>query len=249
MAYPPVTVLIPAYNASGTIERALSSVWCQNYPEVEVIIVDDGSIDDTSHRVEKMGTANLRLIRLDQNRGVATAMNIGIREARTEYIAFLDADDEWLPNKLRRQLAVIDAQPEMSFISCGSQVVDLRGRIVATFGLELPPYGPSDFWRALLRKSYVAKPTVVARRIKLLETGGFEESLKISEDQDLWIKLALNGEVGCVSEVLVRIYQTSDSLMNRFGGCEGRIQPSNDSQPFVEAWLTPVETRGQANPR
>jgi len=100
MAYPPVTVLIPAYNASGTIERALSSVWCQNYPEVEVIIVDDGSIDDTSHRVEKMGTANLRLIRLDQNRGVATAMNIGIREARTEYITFLDADDEWLPNKL-----------------------------------------------------------------------------------------------------------------------------------------------------
>ena len=238
MAYPPVTVLIPAYNASGTIERALSSVWCQNYPEVEVIIVDDGSIDDTSHRVEKMGTANLRLIRLDQNRGVATAMNIGIREARTEYIAFLDADDEWLPNKLRRQLVVIDAQPEMSFISCGSQVVDLRGRIVATFGLELPPYGPSDFWRALLRKSYVAKPTVVARRIKLLETGGFEESLKISEDQDLWIKLALNGEVGFVSEVLVRIYQTSDSLMNRFGGCEDEF-----SLPMIRSHLSRLGSR------
>src|SRR5271167_3597779 len=100
MHYPPVTVLIPAYNATLTIERALASVWRQNYPEMEVIVVDDGSTDDTGIHVQKMAAANLHLIRLEKNRGECGAMNAGIQRARNDYIAFLDADDEWLADKL-----------------------------------------------------------------------------------------------------------------------------------------------------
>jgi glycosyltransferase involved in cell wall biosynthesis len=238
MSYPPVTVLIPAYNATLTIERALASAWRQNYPEMEVIVVDDGSSDDTDARVQKHRSSNLRLLRLEKNRGVSSAMNAGIQEARTEYIAFLDADDEWLDNKLRTQLPIIEARPEMSFISCGGHVVDLEGRVVGTFGLDPPSCPPHEFWRALLVKSRVAKPTVVARRAKLLEVGGFEESFKVSEDQDMWIKLALSGEVGFVREVLVRVHQTSGSLMKRYGAREDEF-----SLPMIRNHLSRLGSR------
>ena len=223
MPYPPVTVIVPAYNAVRSIGRALASVWHQNYPELEVVVVDDGSSDGTSAEIRKIHGCNLRLIELAENRGVSVAMNVGIREARAEYIAFLDADDEWLGNKLLTQIPILEAHPKMSFIASGGESVNPEGRVSRTFGLELPPYSPGEFWRALLVKSYVAKPTVVARRVKLLEAGGFTESYKISEDQDMWIRLALNGEVGFVPKVLVRVHETPNSLMKRHGTNEDEV--------------------------
>ena len=217
MPYPPVTVLIPAYNAARTIERALTSVWRQNYPEMEVIVVDDGSSDDTGIHVQKMAGANLHMIRLDNNRGECGAMNAGIQRATTDYIAFLDADDEWLDGKLIRQLPVIEARPEMTFVASGGESVDPKGRILETFGLELPPYSPREFWRGLLVESYVIKSSVVARLTALLEVGGFDDALTLSGDQDMWIKLASNGETGFVPELLVRKHEVPDGLMKRYG--------------------------------
>jgi hypothetical protein len=105
-------------------------------------------------------------------------------------------------------------------ISCGGEFVDPEGRAVGTFGLNLPSCSPHEFWRALLIRSYVAKPTVVARRSRLLAVGGFNEGLTIAEDQDMWIRLALSGDVGFVTEVLVRVHETPDSLMKRYGNRE-----------------------------
>jgi glycosyltransferase involved in cell wall biosynthesis len=238
MAYPPLTALIPAYNAARTIERALDSVWRQGYPDLEVIVVDDGSSDDTAAIVERIKGKNLRLIRLATNRGAGGAMNAGIAEAHTEFIAFLDADDEWLDGKLQKQVRVLAAHPKMSFVSCGCQFVDPHGTIVATFGAEPPPYAPSEFWRGLLVRSYVAKPTVIARRSALLEVGGFDEQLKISEDQDMWIKLALAGEVGFVPEILIRVHETADSLMKRYGDREYEY-----GLPMIRAHLAKLESR------
>jgi glycosyltransferase involved in cell wall biosynthesis len=223
MPYPPVTVVIPAYNAKRTIGRALASVWHQNYPDLEVIVVDDGSSDGTGAEIRKIRNLNLQLIRLDRNCGVSAAMNAGIQQARTDYIAFLDADDEWLDNKLLTQIPILESHPEMSFIACGGESVDTEGRVFETFGLEAPPYSPREFWRALLVTSYIAKPTVIARRAKLLEAGGFVEALKISEDQDMWIRLALAGEVGFVPQVLVRVHDTPDSLTKRHAGHEDEV--------------------------
>src|SRR5215469_8405632 len=238
MPYPPITVVIPAFNAAGTIERALASVWRQNYPELEVVVVDDGSSDDTGLRVERIGKDNLRLIRLEENRGECGAMNVGIKEACTEFIAFLDADDEWLDDKLLKQLPIIESHPEMSFISCGGETVDRYGAIITTFGLEPPGYSASQFWRGLLVRSHIAKPSVVARRLKLLEVGGFEETLKISGDQDMWIKLALNGDVGFIPEVLIRVHRTSDSLMSRYGAREDEF-----GLPMIRKHLSGLASR------
>src|SRR5579883_1623450 len=139
MALPPVTVLIPAYNAAATIERALASVLRQNYPDFEIVVVDDGSRDDTAAVVERLAIPNLRLVRLPQNRGECGAMNAGIAEAKSEFVAFLDADDEWIEGKLLKQLPILASRPDMSFISCGGQFVDPQGQVVLTFGLEAPP--------------------------------------------------------------------------------------------------------------
>jgi glycosyltransferase involved in cell wall biosynthesis len=223
MPLPPVTVLIPAYNAARTIERALATVWHQHYPEMEVIVVDDASTDDTSVHVREIARDNLRLIRLERNRGVSGALNAGIRQARTDYIAFLDADDEWLDNKLVKQLPIIDARIEMTLIACGGESVGPEGRVFDTFGTELPSHSPREFWRALLLKTYLHRSCVVARRIKLLEVGGFDEELKVSEDQDMWIKLAANGETGFVPEVLVRIHDMPESLAERYGEREAEF--------------------------
>jgi glycosyltransferase involved in cell wall biosynthesis len=223
MPYPPVTVVIPAYNAKRTIGRALASVWKQNYPDMEVIVIDDGSSDGTGAAIHETRRGNLRLIRLEENRGECGAMNAGIQQAQTDYIAFLDADDEWLDDKLLTQIPILESHPEMSFIACGGESVNTEGRVFQTFGLEAPPYSPHEFWRALLIKSYIAKPTVVARRAKLLEVGGFDETLKISGDQDMWIRLALAGEVGFVPRVLVRVHDTPDSLTKRHGAREDEV--------------------------
>jgi len=223
MPYPRVTVLIPAYNAARTIERALASVWRQNYSEMEVIVVDDCSTDDTGIHVERTAGGYLRLIRLDKNVGVSGALNVGIRQARNDYIAFLDADDEWLVDKLIKQLPIIEAHPDMTLIACGGESVDPVGRIFDTFGLELPPFSPREFWRALLVKTYFSRSTVVARRTKLLEVGGFDEALMVSEDQDMWIKLASNGETGFLPEVLVRIHNMPNSLGARYGEREAEF--------------------------
>src|ERR1700730_17686044 len=200
MPYPPVTVLIPAYNSGRTIQLGLASVLCQNYSEMKVMVVDDGSNDDTGLHVQRIGNGNVRLIRLEKNRGECGAMNVGGQEARTDYIAFLDADDEWLENKLLTQLPIIESRPATDCIACGGQAVDPEGRVVGTFGLEPPSCSPSEFWRALLFRSHVAKPTVVARRAKVLEVGGVDEAFMISGDQDMWIKLALNGDVGFIPQ-------------------------------------------------
>ena len=223
MPYPPVTVLIPAYNAKRTIGRALASVWHQNYPDMEVVVVDDGSSDGTGSEIHQMHRGNLRLFRLEKNRGECGAMNAGIEQARADYIAFLDADDEWLDDKLLTQIPILESHPGMSLVACGGESVNAEGEVFDTFGLETSAYSPHEFWRGLLVKSYIVKPTVVARRAKLLEVGGFDETLKISGDQDMWIRLALAGEVGFVPQVLVRVHDTPDSLMKRYGVREDKF--------------------------
>jgi glycosyltransferase involved in cell wall biosynthesis len=212
---PLITALIPAYDAAATIERALASVFAQNYPALEIIVVDDGSTDDTASIARRYEGRGVRLIALERNLGVCGATNAGLRAARGEYVAFLDADDEWLPGKLEKQLAQIAAHPTMSFSSCAGHLMSPAGEILELYDTELPPYAPDDVWRGLLAESLVNKSGVLARRASLIEAGEFDEALVIAEDQDMWIRLALVGEVGFLTEQLIRRHDTPGSLMKR----------------------------------
>jgi len=206
-----VSVIIPAYNAEKTIGRALESVRLQNYAPIEIIVVNDASHDSTAAVVESFGDPTIALINRLVNGGVSAAMNAGLRRARGEYVAFLDADDEWLPGKLHKQVALISAYPQMTFVSCGGRFISSSGDVREEFGMKIPAVS-SDLWRKLLADTYVAKPCVLARRTAFEQAGEFDEKLPVAEDQDMWIRLASEGEVGVVLEPLVHVHDTPNSL-------------------------------------
>lgn len=209
---PTVSVIVPAYNAAHTVDRALRSVLAQSYRDLELIVVDDGSRDDTAARVAAMADPRVRLLRLERNGGESRAMNAGIAAARGRYIAFQDADDEWLPGKLQRQVDAIEADDRISFVCTGLVHIYPDRRVV-----DIAGFAPSDtLWKRLLAESLVAKPCVLARRDALQRAGPFDEALATGADQDMWIRLALEGTVVEIPEVLVNVFRQPDSLSNRY---------------------------------
>lgn len=233
MSNPTVTVLIPAYNAAHTIERAFRSVYLQDYAPLEIIVVDDGSTDDTSVVVGNYVDQGVRLITLERNSGECAAMNAGLQVAAGDYIAFLDADDEWLEGKLKKQIAFLDAHPKMSFVSCrwrnqsdGRRAQDLLAPD------RLPTCPGGEVWRELLAAGLVAKPCVLARRSCITQVGGFDETCKVAGDQDMWIKLALAGEVGFLPDCLVSVHDTPGSLTKRYN-----LQQADYLLPIVKKHL------------
>jgi glycosyltransferase involved in cell wall biosynthesis len=209
---PTVSVIIPAYRAAGFIGRAIDSALTQGLPDLEVIVVDDGSPDNTVDVVARRADERVLLVRHGRRRGAAAARNSGIMLARGEFIAFLDADDEWCPQKLARQLAVIADQPRMTFVACRADLIDADGTNRGDIYQGAKPLVGWNAWRSLLARPCVATPSVLARREALVNAGGFNPHLVVGEDQELWIRLALAGTVGFVDEPLVRVHTTPGSL-------------------------------------
>lgn len=211
MNAPLVTVLIPAYNAADTIARALDSALNQSYEPKEIVVVNDASTDETSNIVARYASKNVILVNLDSNVGVCGAMNAGLDKAAGEYIAFLDADDEWRAGKLEKQLAVLQQDPELTFVTCDGDFLEADGAVADTVYSEPSVDGPNA-WKTLLAYSFVAKPCVVAKKAAILSCGGFNKNLRLAEDQDMWIKLAAKGPIKCLQESLVSIHLNPGSL-------------------------------------
>lgn len=213
---PLVTVVLPAYNAARTIGRALDSALAQTYRTIEVIVVDDCSEDDTARIVAAYLDNRIRLLRLPRNLGAAGALNPAIDIARGEYLAFLDADDEWLPEKLAVQVPALRKNPRATMVNCGRRCVDHCGRVVIDPGT--PPSGvvKGDLWRNLLADPHVAKPCIVARTSALHEVGPFDPTLRTGGDQDMWIRLAMAGEVEFVPDILAVTHETPRSVTKTF---------------------------------
>ena len=215
---PSVTVLIPAFNAAATIRRALDSVLAQTFRDYEIIVVDDASFDATAEIVATQYTDKVRLLRLPRNLGESGAMNAGIAVAKGALIAFLDADDEWLPGKLVRQIAVLESNPNSVLACSGWRIVDETGvqsRDVGIFSLSV---ARSEVWRQLLARTMIAKPCVTARTAALSRVGLFDPGLPVGADQDMWIRLAITGEVEFVPEILTVVHETAGSLTKIYAG-------------------------------
>jgi glycosyltransferase involved in cell wall biosynthesis len=206
---PSVTVVIPAYNMDDCICRAIRSVLRQTHLPQEIVVVDDGSTDNTRSAANKFGG----LVRvIDQCRsGAAQARNAGIRASNSEIIAFLDADDEWLETKLEKQLDLHKRQ-DLVLSFCRSNEFDVDGHDLGDTFRGLRPLRGDDVWRNLLAINFIATPTVMASRQTLIAAGGFNSSLKVGEDQDMWIRLALLGPVDFIDESLVRVHMRPASL-------------------------------------
>jgi len=221
-----VSVIIPAFNAEKTIQRAIYSTLNQGV-SLEIIVVDDCSADQTVNILKKLqnhGFANIRIFTTPQNMGASGARNIGIKEAKSDFIAFLDADDVWLPQKISKQLAILRNNTECSIVSCDSFKVSPAGNMLTRAHNNKSPIAGNTAWKVLLRYNFIPTPTVMTRTVLLKEIGGFDESLCVGEDLDLWISLAKRGSVEYVPEILVHYFDYSNSLMKRDGpGSEAMI--------------------------
>ena len=199
-APPEVTVVIPTQGRWALLRRTLGGALRQRGVELEVVIVDDGSSDETAERLAELGDSRVRPLRHEVSRHVAAARNAGIAAASGEWIAFLDDDDLWAPDKLRAQLAATAAQ-QADFAWCSGLVVDASCSVLETW----PARGPDEILRLLLRGNWMpaGASNVVARTDLVRELGAFDEELRHFADWDLWIRLAAAGRGAACPEALV----------------------------------------------
>ncbi len=198
---PEVTVVIPAYNAEATLAETLASVLHQTFTDFELIVVDDGSTDRTRDIALSTGDARVRLLSLP-NGGAARARNQAIAQAQGTFIAFNDADDLWLPQKLERQIQLLRERPEVGLCVTRATRIDEASRPTG----QMPILEDArDYTEALLLHSSIAGgvSAAVMRRDVLELVGGFEPGQRQAEDWDLWLRLSLRTAIAVVPESLV----------------------------------------------
>ncbi|QDV40950.1 UDP-Glc:alpha-D-GlcNAc-diphosphoundecaprenol beta-1,3-glucosyltransferase WfgD [Stieleria neptunia] len=199
-----VSVIIPTYNCARYLVDALRSVAMQSYDDLEIVVIDDGSTDQTREIVARCGVPCTYLMN-GRHKGPAGARNHGICSSSGQYIAFLDADDAWLPSKLALQVAALQTDPRLLAIgsimipwdstpSCIDQTTTLRRYSFAE----------------MVVRNRLGTPTVVCRRDALRTVGLFDETMDISEDYELWLRLSRIGTVGRLETPLARFRQRSD---------------------------------------
>ncbi|MGB3760849.1 MAG: glycosyltransferase family A protein [Rivularia sp. (in: cyanobacteria)] len=203
---PKVSVIVPAYNVSGYIQDALSSLEQQTFADFEALVIDDGSTDDTAAVVQKFCQRDNRFQLLKkQNGGLSSARNYGIRHARGEYIALLDGDDIYHRDKIATHVARLYNQPDVGVVYSASRTIRDDGK--PTFiSLSGKPVH-SNPMLALLCKNFVGHGSnAVFRRCLISEVGEFDENLRSWEDVDLWLRIAATQKWGFYREKRVLCY-------------------------------------------
>jgi len=204
-----VSVVIPTFNRAAFLRAAVASVRAQTRPCAEIVIVDDGSTDDTAQVSQSLGP-DVRYFK-QANAGPAAARNRGLREATGDWVAFLDTDDRWLPDKLALQIGVIERHPSVALVCADMAIEDETGtRLVdSNFALR----GLQDFLAGLdgrpvpgapalmLKVNFINTSTVLARRDVLIEMNGFDPRLRYGEDLELWLRIAARHPLACVASV------------------------------------------------
>ena len=197
---PRVTVLIGAYNSAPTLPAAIDAVLAQTVADLELIVIDDGSADDSA----AIGAAaarrdeRVRLLQMPANLGISRSLNAGLQAAAAPVVAVQDADDLSAPERLERQLALLDAQPEVA-------VVGSRMREVDEHGAELRPrttFAPGDVRGVLLRFNPIPNTSAAFRRELVLAAGGYDPRYRYAMEYDLWLRLAERHAIFALDEVL-----------------------------------------------
>ncbi len=212
MTAPEISVVLPVWNRAATLRRAIDTVLAQQGVGFELVVVDDGSTDDSVAVAEAVQDPRLRVIRHPANKGAGAARNTGIAAARGGWVAFQDSDDAWLPGMLARQMAALAAMPQAVACYCAL-------RIEADPPRQVPPPGhepvAGDLRAALLRGSFISTQTLVARRDALERIGGFDADLPALIDWDCVIRLSALGPIAHVPEALV-VQRFSENSITRY---------------------------------
>nr|WP_294170432.1 glycosyltransferase family 2 protein [uncultured Sphingomonas sp.] len=216
-----MTAIIPAHNAEGTIDATLASVRAQTHRELEIIVVDDGSTDGTRQRVRSHAAADSRIRLVAQaNGGVAAARNRGIAEASAHYLAPVDADDVWHPDKIARQLALIENSSEVGLVCTAYSVLDEQGRVTMESGGSSPR---NHQFLDLCERNFIGNgSSALLRRSAIEGCGGYDESLRRQgaqgcEDLKLYLCIAEHHRIEMIRSPLTGYRQLPDNMSSDAG--------------------------------
>jgi glycosyltransferase involved in cell wall biosynthesis len=206
-----VSIILPTYNRAHLLARAVRSVLQQTFSDWELRIVDDGSMDETAALAEEFVRSDSRVQYVRQeNRGVSAARNVAIFSTESPWIAFVDSDDEWLPNKLELQLKYAEENPHIRLIH-SEENWWRNGKLLQRLKRHEKLGG--RVFRSCLPLCYISPSTVMIRTELIRMHGGFREDFLACEDYDLWLKISMQEEVGVISEPLI----------NKYGGHEDQL--------------------------
>ncbi len=216
-----VSVIIPAYNRAQALKKAIDSVLSQTYEDFELLVVDDGSTDNTRKIVENC-KKQVRYI-FQQNQGVSSARNLGIYSTSGEYVAFLDSDDLWLPEKLEQQVAVMSQQPDLHL--CHTEEIWIRRGVRVNPKKKHKKYSGHIFLYCL-PLCVISPSSVMIRRELFHKVGYFDENLPACEDYDLWLRITKDYPVHFIeTPLLIKHGGHVDQLSQKYWGIDRfRIQ-------------------------
>lgn len=215
-----ISVVIPTYNRVRQLKQAVESVLAQTTPVGEIIVVDDGSKEDTRRELSAYG--DLVTVLVQENSGASVARNLGMRRAKGEWIAFLDDDDMWLPEKTERQMELITANPSLGLVYCSDYAVDDDLKVLSTRPAQ--PKNRGDVFDRLLAGNFIFTSCALARRRAIEKAGYMDLQMRFAQDWDLWLKIAAEYPVDFVPEPLVLYRQSLSGCLTRDMSLDHRLQ-------------------------
>jgi glycosyltransferase involved in cell wall biosynthesis len=210
---PTVSVIIPTYNRAHLIGRAIKSVLNQTYQDFELIIIDDGSTDNTEDIIRQFQEKDKRIKykKHDKNKGGSAARNTGIKNSKGKYIAFQDSDDEWLPNKLEKQMKIFKKEsPNLGIVYTGFyRIKDSEKEYIPSHEIVKKE---GRIYEDLLKESFITTQSILVRKECFKKVGIFDEKLPRLQDWELVIRLSKYYDFKCIDEPLLISYYNTDSI-------------------------------------
>ncbi len=213
---PRVSVILPTYNRLNFLRDALASVLAQTVQDWELVIVDDGSTDDTIPWIRALNDPRVHIVERAHTASKPALRNAGIRQSSAPRIAFLDSDDRWAPSKLERQLDFHDRHPEIRWSYTGFRFIDTDGAEIDS--ARFRKWAPHSGWilrEVLTHEASITLPSVMVERALFDEVGGFNESFDAAEDYELWVRLADSFECGVLTDALLDVRKHRAVLTQR----------------------------------
>lgn len=198
-----VSVVIPTHNRSNLVLNSINSVLNQTYTNIEIIVIDDASTDDTEINIKSLENEAIKYLKVEKSRGGNYARNLGIEKANGNYIAFLDDDDEWLPEKVEDQLNLFINDNEIGLVYTGANV------IYSNKGYQYirHPKHKGDLSKEILIKNYIGTTSSVMLKKSVIDSvGGFDNDMPALQDYDLWIRVAQYTKIDYIDKPLIKYY-------------------------------------------
>lgn len=218
-----VSVIIPTYNRANLVGRAIKSVLEQTFKNIELLVIDDGSDDDTEKVVKNFDSEAIKYIQHEENKGAAVARNTGIENARGEYVAFLDSGDEWFPQKLEKQVSVLKKKKDVGIVYVGTIYFDERYND-NLLEIVIPKY-KGMVYRKLLEKNIVCGgcSSVLIRKQCFEYVGGFDSEFPAAQDWDMWIRIAKLYKFDYIPNILLKYFSQKIGIsQNIYAIIEGK---------------------------